>query len=122
MTLVRIVFEPAVLAVIRVELTRWLLILQCKRKKAREHKRKAVIPKDDLCSLNNSALNVELVYIMLLGINTIEKVQNDSGLSTVAEIKLNNNTASVLVTGSTNSQISTYSVFKQSSNRSIKKP
>ena len=45
--------------------------MQCKHKKASENYGKAQIPSEDLSSLTNSALNVELVYVLLLGINTI---------------------------------------------------
>ena len=71
MTLNRIAFEPAIKTVIWVEIKRMILYIRCKRKEAREIYRKVHIPKEDLSSLTNSALNVELVYVILVGINTI---------------------------------------------------
>ena len=65
---------------------------------------------------------MELVYIMLLGINTIHKTQNDSNLSTVAEIKVKNDKVSVLMTSLASTKLSTYSIFDQSTHRSIMKP
>ena len=39
-------------------------------------KRLKKVPKESLCSLTNSALNIELVYVILTGINTLMKQDN----------------------------------------------
>ncbi len=56
------------------------MITQCKKKKARDFYKKAKIPTEDISSLANSALNVELVYVILVGINTITENQKEPGL------------------------------------------
>ena len=71
MTINRIAFEPAIKTVIVMEFKRMILILRCKRKEASQYYKTRDVPKDDLSSLTNSALNVELVYAILLGVNTI---------------------------------------------------
>ena len=71
MTFNRILFEPGLKTLIYVESKRIYLLLICQRKKAADFVKKVKIPKDNLTSLTNLALNVELVYVILLGMNTI---------------------------------------------------
>ena len=54
-----------------IEYKRLILILKCKKKEAKKYYKTVKVPGEDLSSLTNSAINVELVYIILLGINTI---------------------------------------------------
>ena len=52
----------------------------------------------DLSSLTNSALNVELVYAILLGLNTIIENRNEVNTMTTADLMITENSASIVIT------------------------
>jgi len=65
LAIARIIYEPYVLYVLKCSITNLLKIFGIKCNKIKK------VRNESLCSLTNSALNIELVYIILTGIDSL---------------------------------------------------